>query len=160
MATSPPDRVHLSPVDLSTLCREIAQELEKHFGQPGKYNIDLPERVIVRADAATLKKAIFHVMYNAAQFSAPASPVEVSLSVHNQGVELSVQDTGIGILPEEQARIFEAFFRGSNIGVVSGLGLGLTIAKVCIELHQGTITVESVPGQGTDVRIWLSQMTE
>ncbi|MBK8030928.1 MAG: HAMP domain-containing histidine kinase [Chloroflexi bacterium] len=75
--------------------------------------------------------------------------------MHNQGIDLRVQDTGIGIVPDERGRIFEAFFRGSNIGVVSGLGLGLTIAKAGIELHQGTITVESRLGHGTTVHIWL-----
>ncbi|MBK9748297.1 MAG: PAS domain S-box protein [Chloroflexi bacterium] len=150
-----PESMHFNPVDLSSLCCQTAQELEKQFGQPGKYRLDLTEPVTLGGDAALLKQAVFHVLQNAAQFSAPAHPVEVSLAVHNQGIDLRVQDTGIGIVPDERGRIFEAFFRGSNIGVVSGLGLGLTIAKAGIELHQGTITVESRLGHGTTVHIWL-----
>ncbi|MBN8635408.1 MAG: PAS domain S-box protein [Anaerolineae bacterium] len=150
-----PESMHFNPVDLSSLCCQTAQELEKQFGQPGKYRLGLTEPVTLGGDAALLKQAVFHVLQNAAQFSAPAHPVEVSLAVHNQGIDLRVQDTGIGIVPDERGRIFEAFFRGSNIGVVSGLGLGLTIAKAGIELHQGTITVESRLGHGTTVHIWL-----
>lgn len=152
-----PETVQFSPIDVSILCCETAQQLENQFAQPGKYILDVPNSVMVCADAAALRNAVFHIMHNAAQFSAVNSPISVSVRTQNQGVELTVSDSGIGILPEEQARIFEAFFRGTNIGEVSGLGLGLTIAKACVELHQGTITVESVPEQGTTVRIWLPE---
>lgn len=154
-----PRTVHLGSADLSALCRQTALELEKQFDRPGKFSLDLPESIMVRADVAILKQALFHVMFNAAQFSTPSSTVMVSISVRDQGVDVMVRDSGIGILPEELGRIFEAFFRGSNIGVVSGLGLGLTVAKANVELHKGTITVESVPGQGTTVQIWLPYLT-
>ncbi len=150
-----PDKVRVSPVNFSALCRETAQGLEAQFGQPGKYRLDFAESVIVSADSVLLKQTVFHVLQNAAHFSPPANPVEVRLALADQVVDLWVRDTGIGILPDEQGRIFEAFFRGSNIGVVSGLGLGLTIAKAYVELHRGTITVESRLGYGTTVHIRL-----
>jgi len=150
-----PDNVHFKPTNLSALCRQTALELETQFEQPGRYNLDLPDSVMVSADSTALKNAVFHVMRNAAQFSAPTNSVKVTLSMSDRGIELAVSDSGIGILPEDQERIFEAFFRGANIGMVGGLGLGLTIAKACVELHGGTITVESIPRQGTTVHIWL-----
>ncbi|MFN8529366.1 MAG: GAF domain-containing sensor histidine kinase [Anaerolineae bacterium] len=153
-----PEAVQFSRTDLSSVCRQTAQELETQFAQPGKYILDLPDSLMVHADAGALRNLVFHIMHNAAQFSAANSPVSVSLSTHDQDVELTVSDRGIGILPEEQGHIFETFFRGTNIGEVSGLGLGLTIAKACVDLHQGSLIVESIPEQGTTVRIWLPEL--
>ena len=72
---------------------------------------------------------------------------------------LRVSDCGIGIPNADQGRLFEAFHRGSNVGNVKGTGLGLAITKEAVELHGGTITVESKLGVGSnfDVRIPLTQ---
>ena len=150
-----PDDLQITTIDLSHLCRQTVHELEAQLVQPGKYDLHLPETALIQADPAVLKNALVHVLHNAARFSAANAPITVSLTTDEQGVEVTVRDSGIGILPQEQGRIFEAFFRGSNIGVISGLGLGLTIAQGCVELHHGTIKMESAPGEGTTVRIWL-----
>ncbi len=68
-----------------------------------------------------------------------------------------VQDQGIGIPSDEQARLFEPFHRASNAKKVSGTGLGLVIAKQSVELHGGTITLESEAGQGTTFIVTLPQ---
>jgi signal transduction histidine kinase len=66
-----------------------------------------------------------------------------------------VQDQGIGIPEPDLARIFSAFHRGRNVGQVSGSGLGLVIVKRCVELHGGTIRVDSKLGTGTTVTVRL-----
>lgn len=77
----------------------------------------------------------------------------MSLRQLESGIEVKVEDQGIGILPEEISRVTEPFFRGTNIGVISGLGIGLTIARAAIESHGGSISLQSVPDHGTTVII-------
>jgi len=147
--------IHSAPVELNDLCQRIALDLENRFDLPGKFILDMPERIVIDAEYEVLRTALFHIMRNAARFSLPVDSVHVSLSQQEIGVEIKVVDIGIGILPSEQPRLFEPFFRGSNLDELSGLGLGLTIANAAIQVHKGTIAVESVPEQGTTVKIWL-----
>ncbi len=153
--TFTPDRIHKIPTDLSHLCREAAAEIETTFDLPEKFVLDLPETVHAPVDPQVLKDALAHIMRNAARFSKPADPVHIRLTPLEHAIEIRVTDTGIGILPQELARIFEPFFRGSNIGETTGLGVGLPIARAAIEAHNGTIRVESIPNQGTTVTISL-----
>ena len=67
----------------------------------------------------------------------------------------TVRDRGIGISEEDQARLFTAFNRGSNVGSRSGTGLGLVIVKRCLELHRGQIQIQSALGRGTTVTVKL-----
>jgi signal transduction histidine kinase len=66
-----------------------------------------------------------------------------------------VEDQGIGISAEEQARIFEPFYRGQNVGVIRGTGIGLSIVKEIIDQHQGAISLDSELGRGTRVTVSL-----
>ncbi|MEP6988395.1 MAG: PAS domain-containing sensor histidine kinase, partial [Chloroflexota bacterium] len=150
-----PDELNRNITDVSALCRQVAAELETQFNLPGKYILEMPQEVIFSADEQVLKNAIQPVMRNAALYSEPPSVVKVSLAYLEKGIKLCVTDTGIGILPQEQSRIFEPFFRGSNINEVGGLGVVLTIARAAIEAHEGTIIVESVLKQGTTVTLWI-----
>ena len=70
---------------------------------------------------------------------------------------VEVEDTGMGIAPEDQARLFDRFFRTAAAGhmAIPGTGLGLAIAKAIVEGHDGTISLASEPGQGTTVRLEL-----
>ncbi len=142
-------------VNLCDLCLTVAQTLEQQLNLPSKFNIDIPADAAIMADTYTLQNALLQTMGNAARFSEPESRIQVKLRALDNGVELKIVDSGIGILVEEQARLFEPFFRGSNIGEKSGLGLGLTIARSAIEAHGGTLNIESVVGKGTTVYIWL-----
>jgi PAS domain S-box-containing protein len=152
-----PENVYFSQVDINLLCRQIARELETKYARPATFVLDVPDYFMFYADLAALRNILLPVMQNALHYSAPDSPVKVSLSRLDHAIELTVTDSGIGIPPQEQEHIFDAFFRGSNIGITSGLGLGLTIAKACAELHHGTIKVESAPAKGTTIRIRLPQ---
>jgi PAS domain S-box-containing protein len=150
-----PDTLRRSTVDASTICRQVAAELEAQISRPGRFALDLPETAFISADPHVLKSALMRVMRNAARYSPPTSVVEVRLKKVDHGLEFRIADHGIGILPEEQQRIFDPFFRGSNINEVGGLGVGLTLALAAIEAHDGTIAIESAPRQGTTVSLWL-----
>jgi signal transduction histidine kinase len=77
--------------------------------------------------------------------------IVVRTESHGAGVQLSVADNGPGIAPDVLPRIFEPLFTTKS----SGIGLGMPMVKQIVELHQGTITVDSTIGRGTTINIWL-----
>jgi len=68
---------------------------------------------------------------------------------------LRVRDEGLGIPEDDRARLFESFRRGTNVGAIPGTGLGLAVVRRAVELHGGTITVESTVGAGTTFEVTL-----
>jgi PAS domain S-box-containing protein len=119
---------------------------------------DLP---VVQGDRTLLGRALEEIVENAIVFTLPGGCVSVETKViedeRRAWVAISVQDTGIGISPEEQERIFDRFFRGSMAKSrrVHGAGLGLSIAQEIVRAHGGRITVQSQQGNGSTFTIQL-----
>jgi signal transduction histidine kinase len=86
---------------------------------------------------------------NASQFTPPGGTITLSARRDGNNVLMSVTDTGIGISPEDQNRVFHRFERVDPNARESGAGLGLALTKSLIELHGGTVELESEPGKGT-----------
>ena len=105
------------------------------------------------ADAPRLRHALENLLSNALKYS--DGPVVVSLTRAAQGYRIEVSDRGIGIPVEDQAGIFEPFFRASNTGAKAGHGLGLCVVQSCIEEQGGRISFVSEPNQGTTFSIDL-----
>ena len=114
---------------------------------------DVPD---VRADGAQLERAFANLLENARRYSG-GEPVVVHIRRTGSRVLVRVVDRGPGIDPSQRERIFEPFYRGPEAGSSpgAGSGLGLAIAKGFIEANGGTITVESLPGQGTSFVVAL-----
>jgi two-component system, OmpR family, sensor histidine kinase KdpD len=118
---------------------------------------DVPE---IRADAAQLERAFANLLENAGRYGG-GSPIFVHArrggGPAGEGVLISVTDRGPGIDAVEQERIFEPFYRGRNAGSMAGTGsgLGLAIVKGFVEANGGSITVQSLPGQGTTFYVLL-----
>lgn len=109
---------------------------------------DLP---LIRVDAKALAEVIYTLLDNAAKYSPEHSPITIRSMVVNERIQISVNDEGIGILPEMREKVFEKFFRDET-NPVGGLGLGLAIAHGIIESHNGEIHAESGEnGKGTKV---------
>jgi len=85
----------------------------------------------------------------------PAQPSGGTKAAAEDHLELKVSDSGIGIPAADLARLYQAFHRASNIGNRPGTGMGLAIVKQCVDLHRGTIRVESLEGKGTTVWVCL-----
>ncbi len=121
-----------------------------------------PELDTVVADERKLKQVVVNLLANAVKFTPDGGTVSIRAARDNGQVRLSVHDTGIGIAAEDQQRIFEEFQQASHQGERSreGTGLGLTLTKRMVELHGGTITVQSAPGKGSTFTVALPLMKE
>jgi signal transduction histidine kinase len=109
----------------------------------------------ITADERRLKQALFNLISNAIKFTPSGGSIRVEARRQDDGLVLAVSDTGVGIPAADQARIFDKFERGDPQAPQSGAGLGLSLVKSLIELHGGTVTIESKPGTGTAVRCRL-----
>ncbi len=105
---------------------------------------------MVEGDERRIRQVVFNLLSNAVKFTLPGGSVEVSSAQRNGEVLVSIADTGPGIAPEDQERIFEEF-QQTEVGPEQreGTGLGLALSKKLIELHGGRIWVESEPGKGS-----------
>jgi len=116
-----------------------------------------PEIGVIEGDERRLKQALFNLISNAIKFTPPGGAIRLEAARDKNALSLTVTDTGIGIPPADQARVFEKFERGVH---QSGAGLGLSLVKSLIELHGGTVVIESASGQGTRItcRLPLAQL--
>ena len=110
-------------------------------------------------DERKIKQVLLNLLSNAVKFTPEGGRIGINARQADGSVEISVSDTGIGIAPEDQARIFEEFRQvGSDYAhKVEGTGLGLTLAKKFVELHGGKIWVESEVGKGSTFRFTLPE---
>ena len=113
----------------------------------------------IDADRAKLQQALHNVLSNAFKYSPRGGPVLLSWhfgeSAGRRLIGLAVRDHGIGMTAEQLKRVGERFYRADTSGNIPGTGLGMTIAREILELHEGSLQVESTPGEGTTVTLWL-----
>ena len=107
-----------------------------------------------RWDRVHLETVIENLLTNAMKYGA-GRPVSVRVTGGSDDVVIEVRDRGCGILPEDQPRVFDRFFRGTVSGHHAGLGVGLWIVKRLVDAHRGTIVCESSPGRGSTFRVRL-----
>lgn len=115
-------------------------------------------------DPQRLTQVFTNLIANAINYTLPGGTIGVRISVEDDGpgknaAVIHVQDSGIGIAPDQLDHIFEPFFRASD-STVEGTGLGLTITKEIVDLHGGELTVESKPGQGSIFRVKLALLDQ
>jgi signal transduction histidine kinase len=113
--------------------------------------------VAIRFDRERIVQLVNNLVGNAVKFTPPGGTVAVQILDQADAAVIEVSDTGPGILPAELPRIFERFYRGTNLGEAraSGSGLGLAIARSIVEMHGGFIEVTSVLGEGAVFRVVL-----
>jgi signal transduction histidine kinase len=111
----------------------------------------------VHADPDKLREVVNNLLHNAIQYNRPAGSIEVAVGRSEEGVEVAVSDTGIGIADEARPHIFERFYRADRSRSADGLhsGLGLAIVKEYLDLMGGAVEVESAEGQGSTFRVLL-----
>jgi len=140
-------------LDLARLVREVASSLHPQIEAKGqRLTLELAEALpAVSGDADRVTQILTNLLSNAHKYTASGGSVTITARGEGSGVRVSVRDTGIGLSPDDQARLFTKFFRAQNSVTqgVRGTGLGLMITRALVELHGGEITVTSALGQGS-----------
>jgi len=131
--------------------RQAAEEKHLHW------EVSLPPALpTILADPVRLEQVIGNLIDNAIKYTPPGHAVTITAGQEAEQAWVRVTDTGPGITPEEQALIFTPFYRGKHAKrIQQGMGLGLSIARDSAEAHNGQITLESTPGQGSQFTLWL-----
>ncbi len=116
-----------------------------------------PDPVPVFGDAEMLRQLVDNLLGNALKYTPAGGSVHVTLTVDGGEALLRVDDTGVGLAPEQQERIFERFYRvdRARSRELGGTGLGLSIVKHAVLAHSGRVSVDSTLGVGSSFRVWL-----
>jgi len=144
------------PVDLRALCEEVVADVKAASHDTHRLVLSTAgAEETVSLDAKLLGQALRNLLTNAVKYSPDGGTVACEVTSANGAIVLRVTDQGIGIPPEDQAHLFEPFHRAANVGTIPGSGLGLAITKKAVELHGGSIRVESTVGCGTTFTVTL-----
>ena len=144
-------------VDLKALLTRIGLNFQRDFASKNVQLSIQVEPVVVQGDTDKLSQVFINLLANALKYTHSGGSVRVCTRVAEHQVTVSIEDTGIGIAPEDLAQIFERFYRAdkSRTRETGGSGIGLAIVKSIVEAHGGLVTVESQPGQGSVFQVTL-----
>jgi signal transduction histidine kinase len=144
------------PMELVPFLAEILQDQQEEAGH--KYQLTLDVRGSCkgfRGDPQLLRLLFGNLIANAIKYTPDGGPIQITLSSSRHQISVVVEDPGIGIPTTDQTKMFQQFQRGSNVETIPGLGLGLSIARSCTELHGGTIELISQLNKGTKAIVRL-----
>jgi heavy metal sensor kinase len=150
------ERMDLAPVDLVSVTRSTVENV-KLLAEEKSITLNFAgmNSVVVAGDVMRLKQIIVNLVDNAIKYTSENGTVRVAVSASGSMAQLVVSDTGIGVAPNVLPLIFDRFYRADQARsrVSGGVGLGLAIVKSICIAHHGTISAESVEGQGTTFRV-------
>ncbi|MCG3149587.1 MAG: Sensor kinase CckA [Verrucomicrobiae bacterium] len=155
----PGEREALQPVNLSHLVQQVVALTEPRWkeqtiaaGQPVQIVTDLAEVPVIAGNEGELREIVTNLLFNAVDAMPKGGTICLRTCQHDQDVELTVSDTGTGMTPEVRQRCFEMFFTTKG---TQGTGLGLATVHAIIQQHDGTLDLQTAPGQGSTFRIRL-----
>lgn len=154
----PDDTLRLGPVPLGELVRDVASRQSRAFETAGVgFSVDVPTGLpTIEADGARLVRALSNLLDNARRHTPPGGTVRLAVRAASGEAVIEVADTGEGIAADVLPHVFERYYRGGGARTRgAGTGLGLAIARAVAEAHGGTLTVESVVGEGSAFRMTL-----
>ncbi|BAU28608.1 phospho-acceptor domain-containing protein [Aneurinibacillus soli] len=154
--------VNRQSFDLVDLSHQLARTFQPVLAQRNQsFTLHVPETLPVYADAERIKQLLYILLENAGKYTPDGGCITLEIGMERKGKEehirLAVQDTGIGIPPEQQARIFGRFYRidKGRSRQMGGTGLGLAIAEWIVQAHGGTIHLQSTVGVGSTFTVLL-----
>ena len=139
-----------APLELEIFCRSLVDEIQMVFNN--QQTIDFfyrGKQQQFKLDSKLLHHVLTNLLSNAYKYSAKDTRIDFTVSFENSQIIFTIEDRGIGIPPADIPKLFDSFYRASNSEGYQGTGLGLAIAKEYVELHQGTISVQSKLDVGT-----------
>ncbi len=152
-------KLKIQSIDIHTLIEQTIDNIKLQVeNKEGEITVQLHATTpIINADRVHVTNIIFNLIDNALKYSNEKPKIIISTRNNETGIFISVQDNGIGISKENQKRIFDTMFRvhTGNIHNVKGFGLGLSYVRAVVEKHGGSITVESILGQGSTFTVYL-----
>ena len=143
------------PVELLALAREAAESLQSAAAARNVTITVEGEPVELTGVRRLLYEIVFNLCDNAIKYNTDGGRVQVTVTKENETAAVTVRDTGIGIPPDQQDRVFERFYRvdKSHSKASGGTGLGLSIVKHAVQYHHGAIHLQSEVGKGTEIRV-------
>ncbi|NJK65819.1 MAG: PAS domain S-box protein [Microcoleus sp. CSU_2_2] len=155
-------------LNLQKFCSELVEEIKMSSGKnhpidfvcqklvaPDRKNDNSSEKTqnFPVVDQKLLRHILTNLLLNAIKYSPNDSNIYFELNCYNEEAVFIIRDEGIGIPAEDEAQLFESYYRAQNVGKIPGTGLGLSIVKQCVDLHGGQIEFSSETGLGTTFRV-------
>lgn len=149
------DAMPTEPVDLLAVSQEAAENLHDAAAARDVTVSVTGQPSVIPGVRRLLYEVVYNLCDNAIKYNRGGGRVDVTVAADAGGSSITVADTGIGIAPEHQSRVFERFYRvdKSHSKASGGTGLGLSIVKHAVQYHHGRIELESTPGTGTTIRV-------
>lgn len=149
------DAMPTEPVDLLAVSQEAAENLQDAAAARGVTVGVTGQPAVIPGIRRLIYEIVYNLCDNAIKYNRDGGRVDVTVAADADGSSITVADTGIGIAPEHQGRVFERFYRvdKSHSKASGGTGLGLSIVKHAVQYHHGRIELESTPGTGTTIRV-------
>lgn len=151
------------PIDLLQFCKDLIEELQFdrspncpiHLTYKNADFLDSENLSFPYLDENLLRHILANLLSNAIKYSPQGKNIDLNLTYNKEAIVFQIQDYGIGIPITDQSRLFDSFYRASNVKTIPGTGLGLSIVKQCVDLHGGTIEVISEVEKGTIFTVTL-----
>lgn len=149
----------ISTFDLRPVVEKLIRLQRAPEGKQVLFETRFTDNLMVVADPVHIANIIGNLVENAVKYSGSSVRILVECSLHGHKLILKVSDNGMGIPVSEQGKVFDKFYRGSNLSIRSlpGIGLGLSYVKLLVEAHRGTLSLTSRVGKGTAIEIILPQ---
>ena len=149
------DAMPTEPVDLLAVSQEAAENLHDAAAARDVTVSVTGQPSVIPGVRRLLYEVVYNLCDNAIKYNRDGGRVDITVAHDADGSSVTVADTGIGIAPEHQSRVFERFYRvdKSHSKASGGTGLGLSIVKHAVQYHHGRIELESTPGTGTTIRV-------
>ncbi len=154
MATHPVE-APLMQLNVVDFCQDLIAEMRPLLGDRSLALRSEKIPTSVTIDERLLRPILTNILANAVHYSPNQSAIHMTVAAQPEWLIFTIQDTGIGISPEDLPRLFDPFHRGKNVSNIPGTGLGLSIVKKFVDLQQGKVEVQSQVGKGTIFTVWL-----
>ena len=136
-------------------CDDFISEMKSIAEKDHNFDYVFENPEVAELDPRLIKHIISNLLSNAIKYSDAGSKIEFHVSAKNGLIKMQFNDNGIGIPKDDLKNIFDSFHRASNVGSVSGTGLGMAIVKKSVDLHNGQITINSTEGVGTKIEVTI-----